>query len=230
MRIQKKHNLLYVDANECPLSTNTDPVERHMNFTNMRNEPLYQSERKAGCTTLEPNKKRYNSDSNPQIKPPKKASRKSVIKALGAPNKTLAKLNFEKYKLPPPIKPLSAYTAFSSWNRYEICLSSEKIFDLEEIVQRCRVVGPHGYVVPVRGNSRHFCEIKDIKSTNITSAERNKIVANAWNSISEIERTPFFNISEKDKIRYSQDVQAYFEAVQKAKENAVQIIGEKEKW
>ena len=75
-----------------------------------------------------------------------------------------------------------------------------------------------------------FCEFKDTKSTNITSAERNKIVANALNSLSEIERAPFIDISEKDKIRYSQDVQAYFEAVQKAKEYAVQIIGEKEQW
>jgi len=41
----------------------------------MRNEPLYQSEQKAGCTTLEPNKKRYGSDSTPQIKPPKKRLR-----------------------------------------------------------------------------------------------------------------------------------------------------------
>ena len=196
----------------------------------MRNEPLYQSERKAGCTTLEPNKKRYNSDSTPQIKLPTKASRKSMTNALGAPTKRLAKLNFEKYKIPPPIKPLSAYTAFSSWKRYEICRSSEIILDLEEIVQRCLVVGPHGYVVPVRGNSRHFCDIKDIKLANITSAERNKIVANAWRTLSEIERAPFLDISENDKIRYSQDVQAYFEAVQKAKENAVQIIGEKERW
>jgi len=34
----EKHNLLHVEANECPISTNTDPVERHMTFTNMRNK------------------------------------------------------------------------------------------------------------------------------------------------------------------------------------------------
>ena len=152
-----------------------------------------------------------------------------MTETLGTPTKTLAKLIFEKYKLPPPIKPLSAYTAFSSWKRYEICRSFEKILDLEEIVQRCRVVGPHGYVVPVRGNSRHIFDKKDIKSANITSAERNKIVANAWNSLSEIEKAPFLDISEKDKVRYRRDIQAYFEAVQKAQENAVPIFGEKEK-
>jgi len=63
---------------------------------------------------LEPNKKRNNSDSTLQIKLPTKASQKGVTNALGAPTKRLAKLNFEKYKLPCPIKLLSAYTAFSS--------------------------------------------------------------------------------------------------------------------
>jgi len=67
----------------------------------MRNEPLYQKEQKAGCTRLEPNKKRYNSDSTSQIKPSTKASRESMTKALGAPTKRLATLNFEKYKIPP---------------------------------------------------------------------------------------------------------------------------------
>jgi len=80
------------------------------------------------------------------------------------------------------------------------------------------------------GKLQTFCDIKDIKSDNKTSAEHSKIVANACNSLSEIERALFLSISEKHKILSSQDVQAYFEAVQKAAENDVQIIGVKEKW
>jgi len=41
-----KHSLLNVEANECPLSTNTDPVEGHTTFTKMRNKPLHQSEKR----------------------------------------------------------------------------------------------------------------------------------------------------------------------------------------
>jgi len=41
-----KHSLLNVEANECPLSTNTEPVEGHTTFTKMRNKPLHQSEKR----------------------------------------------------------------------------------------------------------------------------------------------------------------------------------------
>jgi len=101
--------------------------------------------------------------------------------------------------------------------------------DLEEIVKRCRVIGPHGYVLPVRRNTKLLHDKKVNETANMTSAERNTLVANSWNSLSENEKAPFLEISEKDKIRYSHDVQAYLDAVQKAKENSVQIFGKEEK-
>jgi len=166
-------------------------------------------------------------ESSVKTKTPFKPSYKNVTRALGGPTKKVADLMLEKYKLHPPLKPLTAYNAFSSWKRYEIKYGGKTNTKIEDVIYRCRVIGPNGYMIAIRGHSKLSAEERS-NTKIITASERNHLVAHAWSSLSSEEKEIFHQISGKDKVRYARDLELYFTAINQAKVNAREPFGKEE--
>ena len=166
-------------------------------------------------------------ESSVKTKTPFIPSYKNVTRALGGPTKKVADLMLEKYKLHPPLKPLTAYNAFSSWKRYEIKYGGKTNTKIEDVIYRCRVIGPNGYMIAIRGHSKLSAEERS-NTKIITASERNHLVAHAWSSLSSEEKEIFHQISGKDKVRYARDLELYFTAINQAKVNAREPFGKEE--
>ena len=125
----------------------------------------------------------------------------------------------EQYGLPPPLKSVSSYHAYATFQQYQFVNRNDPTWKQVELVDpkyamecimKSRLIGPYGYAITTRirlMNGHRPLVLKEIHPKT----------CKAWQRISESQRALYQKVADLDFARYKNDVKFYLDAIRQKK-------------